>query len=410
MPVSGAGWERSVEMARTGIMRKITIIAAVALATLVCVLLSPASAEDPPLENSSVHPAAPEFSSMACTSANPELLGVSRVVEIDTTNAPLLGRMQYNEFDFLEEGEVVLTFDDGPLRRYTLPILDALDGACTKATFFVVGRMALVDPETLKEIDARGHTIGTHTWSHKNLRGASEKVAIQEFELGVSTISKALGKPIAPFFRFPYLNDSKTMIKHLRERHTAVFSIDIDTYDYRARNPAQVRQRVMAGLKAKGKGIILFHDIQRSTAGAIKDLLVELKAGGYKIVHLVSKAPATTVADYDVLAEKELARRKTMAALPLSTRTMVWPMLPGGVPKSELKKDQQEPSPETAENPEKPTNSESKVFTVKDTPPPRKKRATTARTVPRNTSASEGTPKAKEIEPSTDWFWNSLGQ
>ena len=51
------------------------------------------------------------------------------------------------ESSFLADGEVVLTFDDGPLRAYTVPVLDALAAHCVKATFFLVGRMAVADPE-----------------------------------------------------------------------------------------------------------------------------------------------------------------------------------------------------------------------------------------------------------------------
>ncbi|HEY5827687.1 MAG TPA: polysaccharide deacetylase family protein, partial [Hyphomicrobiaceae bacterium] len=109
-------------------------------------------------------------------------LGTSRTVEVDTSKGPLYG-FQYKDQNFLGDGEVVLTFDDGPLRSYTVPVLEALAAHCTKATFFVVGRMAVADPEMVKEYDRRGHTIGTHTWSHVNLRAASPARARAEIEL-----------------------------------------------------------------------------------------------------------------------------------------------------------------------------------------------------------------------------------
>ena len=106
----------------------------------------------------------------ACT-PGPNALGVSRVVEIDTSAGPRFG-VQYKEHDLLADGEVVLTFDDGPLRAYTKPVLEALQAHCTKATFFVVGRMAVADPEMVREYARLGHTVGIHTWSHANLHGA----------------------------------------------------------------------------------------------------------------------------------------------------------------------------------------------------------------------------------------------
>lgn len=263
-------------------------------------------------------------------------LGVSRVVEIDTTGGPLLGNMQYRDIDFLKPGEVVLTFDDGPLRRHSLPVLNALERHCTKATFFMVGRMAVSDPDMVQEIHRRGHTVGTHTWSHKNLARQSQKSATREIELGISAISAALGQPVAPFFRFPYLAATKRMIGHLQDRDTATFSIDIDSRDFRTRSGSVMADRIMRDLKRKGKGILLFHDIQKSTARGIDQLLNRLKRGGYKIVHLVPKAPTTTLASFDDQGMLELIKRKKAASSrPLAKRSVVWPIALGNLPPAE---------------------------------------------------------------------------
>lgn len=256
----------------------------------------------------------------------PKSLGVSRTVEIDTSAGPRFG-FQYHQEGFLNEGEVVLTFDDGPLRAYTRPVLEALDAHCAKATFFVVGRMALSDPEMVQEYARRGHTIGTHTWSHQNLKALTPLKARQEIELGFSAVQQALGKPLAPFFRFPYLSDSKSLLTHLENRHIGAFSIDIDSKDFRTRDPNTVHRKVMADLARQKKGIILFHDIQPSTARALPGLLAELKAKGYRIVHIVPKATAATVTEFDVMAQAEMARRhRTLATAPLTKRALTWPV------------------------------------------------------------------------------------
>ncbi|MDX2259770.1 MAG: polysaccharide deacetylase family protein [Hyphomicrobiaceae bacterium] len=263
------------------------------------------------------------------------VLGVSRVVEIDTTGGPRLGNMQYPDIDFLKPGEVVLTFDDGPLRRHSLAVLNALERHCTKAIFFMVGRMALVDPAMVREIAARGHTVGTHTWTHKNIGAQGAAGAEKEIELGISAISAALGKPVAPFFRFPYLSDPKGAQGHLKSRDQAIFSIDVDSLDFRTRSGDAMVDRVMAGLRSKGKGILLMHDIQRSTAAGVERLLDALARGGYKVVHLVAKAPSTTLADYDEMAAKELARYQARGPVPLASRSVVWPISADPLPASE---------------------------------------------------------------------------
>jgi peptidoglycan/xylan/chitin deacetylase (PgdA/CDA1 family) len=252
-----------------------------------------------------------------------DLIGLSRVVEIDTTGGPRFGESQYKDSTFLEDGEVVLTFDDGPARRYTLPILDALDAHCTRATFFTVGRMAVADPETLRETARRGHTIAVHTWSHKKLSTISPAKAKDEIELGRSATKKALGANPAPFFRFPYLADTEATLAHLAARNTAVFSLEVDSRDFKTHNPGTVVRTVLSQLQSAKKGIILFHDIQPSTAGALSTLLGALKERGFRVVHIVAKAAVETLAEYDALAEKEMQRRKlALSASSLAERAM----------------------------------------------------------------------------------------
>lgn len=267
-----------------------------------------------------------------CT-PRPGMLGVARVLEIDTSQAPKFGLQQYPEHDFLRENEVVLTFDDGPVRRNTRLVLDALAAHCTKATFYMVGQMALSDPEMVREVARAGHTIGIHTWSHRNLRAAGKANAEQEIELGISAVQRALGRPVAPFFRFPYLADNPAMLAKLAERQFAVFSIDVDSKDYRTHSPAEMRSTVMAALQAKRKGIMLFHDIQPSTAHGIRGILDELASRGYRVVHVIPKGQAATIPRYDAMAETEHARRSKIASVtPMAQRSVTWPMAPIGVP------------------------------------------------------------------------------
>jgi peptidoglycan-N-acetylglucosamine deacetylase len=260
-------------------------------------------------------------------------IGVARTQTIDTSSGPRYGHQQYKDIDFLADGEVVLTFDDGPLRPYTMPVLKALEAHCTKATFFVVGRMALSDPALVKETARRGHTIGTHTYSHADLRKMAASRARGEMELGFSAVTNALGAPTAPFFRFPYLSAPKGMLDYARSRRFGVFSIEVDAVDYRTKDPAVVHRTVLSQLSEAKKGIILFHDIQASTAGALKGLLDELKARGFKVVHLQASAPVATLPEFDAMAVKEMSRKSTIASAdPLASRSVVWPVSGGPQP------------------------------------------------------------------------------
>src|SRR5262245_9473524 len=286
-----------------------TVAAAVLLLCVLAGMAHPASAQE------------------ACTSS-PDKLGVARTVTIDAAGSPRFGA-QYRDHKapaLLADGEVVLTFDDGPTRAYTRPILEALEAQCTKATFFMVGRMAVSDPGMVKEVARLGHTVATHTWSHANLAALSHGKAQDEIEMGFSAVQHALGKPIAPFFRFPYLSDSAITLSHLKGRRLAAFSIDIDSKDFQIRDAGLLYERVMREVAAKRKGIILFHDIHASTARALPRILAALYARGFRVVHLVPKANAETVAEYDVLARQAAERRRIAAASnPLSKRAITWP-------------------------------------------------------------------------------------
>ena len=277
--------------------------------------------------------AAPSVQPPAATcTARPGQLGVARVVEIDAARGPRFGQ-QYQDHDFLREDEVVLTFDDGPVRRHTRMVLDALAAHCTQATFFMVGQMAVTDPDMVREVARSGHTVAVHTWSHRNLRAIGAAKAEQEIELGISAVQRALGRPVAPFFRFPYLADSPAMLKHLSERNLAAFSIDVDSRDFRTHDPKAMQRTVIQGLAVKRKGIVLMHDIQTSTANGIRGLLDELASKGYRVVHMVPKVSAVTQPSFDALAETEFARRNKIAvATPLAQRSVVWPMSAPGVP------------------------------------------------------------------------------
>jgi peptidoglycan/xylan/chitin deacetylase (PgdA/CDA1 family) len=230
-------------------------------------------------------------------------MGLSRVVEIDTTGGPAFGTEHFKQYDFLRDKEVVLTFDDGPWPENTPMVLKALTDQCLKATFFEIGEHATWRPDLSKELAAAGMTIGSHTWSHKDLAknpyAKDIEQAKQEIEMGVSAVHMAVDGPIAPFFRFPDLQMPADLIAYLGTRNIATFSTDIDTFDFKIHKPEDVVKSVMTKLAKNGKGILLMHDFQKGTAEALPEILRQLKAGGYKIVHMVPKQPVTTLAKYD---------------------------------------------------------------------------------------------------------------
>ena len=238
---------------------------------------------------------------------NPNALGVERVVQIDTTGGPGFGFEHFKAYDFLRDHEVVLTFDDGPWPGNTERVLKALADNCTKALFFPIGKHSGWHPEILKEVAKAGHTIGSHTWSHKDLTKLTPDEAKAEIEKGIAAVSIALGnKPVGPFFRFPALRNPPEMVKYLGERNIGIFSTDMDSFDFKIHKPEQVIKSIMTKLEKHGKGIILMHDFQHGTSEAIPELLKRLKAGGYKVVQVVGKTPIEPLPEYKEAVLKEM--------------------------------------------------------------------------------------------------------
>ena len=237
-------------------------------------------------------------------------MGISRIVEIDTTGGPGFGFEHFKQYDFLRDKEIILTFDDGPWPGSTPAVLRALADECLKATFFEIGEHATWHPEITKQVIEAGMTVGTHTWSHKDLaRNPYAKdldKAVEEIEMGNSAVHMAAaGAPIAPFFRFPDLQHPPQLLEYLAQRNIGIFSTDIDSRDFKLHKPDQVIKSVMGQLEKRGKGMLLMHDFKKNTAEALPELLHQLKAAGYKVVHMVPKGQLTTLAKYDEMVSHQ---------------------------------------------------------------------------------------------------------
>jgi peptidoglycan-N-acetylglucosamine deacetylase len=226
---------------------------------------------------------------------NPNALGTSRVLAIDPSKYPRVGIMQYSESLPLADKEVVITFDDGPIPRYSNPILDILASQCVKVTYFLVGKMARTYPATVRRIYAEGHTIGTHTEDHPS---RFDKLPVEkirwEIDQGIADVGAALGdaNKLAPFFRIPGLARSNAVENELAARSLVVFSSDTVADDWHHRiTQSKIIALAIKRLEARGKGILLLHDIHPATVAALPGLLKDLKEQGFGIVQVVPASP-----------------------------------------------------------------------------------------------------------------------
>jgi peptidoglycan/xylan/chitin deacetylase (PgdA/CDA1 family) len=235
-----------------------------------------------------------QTASAADCPGHPDALGTSRTLVVDPREHPRIGTMQYTETLPLEDHEVVLTFDDGPLPRNSNQILDILASQCVKATFFTIGRMAQAYPEGVRKLRDAGHSIGTHTQNHPlSMDRMSVERAKQEIDDGIASVKTALGDDaaLAPFFRSPGLLRADGVEDYLASQGLQIWSADFLADDWRHVSSSRVYDLAIQRLQDKGRGILLLHDIQARTVAALPRILHELKARGYRIVHVV---PATS--------------------------------------------------------------------------------------------------------------------
>lgn len=224
---------------------------------------------------------------------NPNAIGTSRTIVVDPTEHPLVGGMQYRESLPLEDHEIVLTFDDGPLPPYSNRVLDILASECVKANYFMVGKMARTFPDVVRRVREAGHTIGTHSESHPlSFHKMPVERAEQEIDQGIASVASALGDGSvpAPFFRIPGLLRADGVERYLASQHLMTWSADFPADDWMKISSAQVAARALARIDANHKGILLLHDIHERTVQALPYLLRELKRRGYRIVHVVPAA------------------------------------------------------------------------------------------------------------------------
>ena len=164
-------------------------------------------------------------------------LGTSRILDVDVATTPRIGLKSFPQTLPLDDREVVLTFDDGPWPPTTRRVLAALARECVRATFFLIGKSAARHPEMVRKIAAEGHTIGHHSWSHRNLMRITPSEIFEEIDRGIAADEMALHGvetrvPSTPFFRFPFFESMPATLDLLQSRGIVVFGADLWARDW----------------------------------------------------------------------------------------------------------------------------------------------------------------------------------
>ncbi len=190
----------------------------------------------------------------------------------------------------LVDRHVALTFDDGPHPTRTMELLEILDRQSVHATFFVNGSNVRQHPGVVNAVMSAGHTVGNHSHDHWDLARMDTESAWSNVLSGFESIWHAIGD--APrFFRFPYGSRTQSLQSKVSSEGVATFFWNIDTLDWKLRDPATLYSYVIELLEEKESGIILFHDIQQQTITVMPAVLEYLRNNGYQTV--VFRVPET---------------------------------------------------------------------------------------------------------------------
>ena len=218
---------------------------------------------------------------------HPDALGTSRTLVVDPREHPRIGTMQYGETLPLEDGEVVLTFDDGPLPRYSNQVLDILAAQCVKATFFMVGRMAQAYPEGVRKMRDAGHTIGTHSQNHPlSFHRMPLEQAKQEIDDGIASIAAALGDGSRAGAVLP---DSRPAARRRRSKTISpsqgiqTWSADFPADDWRHISAARVYDSRCSGSRPRAKAFCCCTTSSREPSRALPRILQ--RAEGARLSH-----------------------------------------------------------------------------------------------------------------------------
>ena len=214
----------------------------------------------------------------------PDKLGIERTITLKREGA-LYGAQQHAALP-LAQGEVVLTFDDGPSPEYTPMVLKALADQCATATFFMEGRHLRQSPDLARRVVSAGHSAGIHSDTHPHLAALGAQQQLDDLQRSRAAYRAVFGVE-TPAYRFPFLEETPTLLDALKAANITVASIDLGINDWIPEDTTEVlAERLRVSLDKAGRGIILMHDANGPTAKALPALLAVLKDKGYKVVHL----------------------------------------------------------------------------------------------------------------------------
>ena len=229
-------------------------------------------------------------SAIASECANPGALGTERDLVLHPEERlgvgpgyPALG---------LGRDEIILTFDDGPKPGTTSRILDILARECIRATFFMIGKQAEAHPDLVRRMLAEGHSLGSHSYTHRRLDTIASEAAAEDIVHGYEAVEKAAFGSTADrprLIRFPEYKSTPNLKAFVQAHKGIIANTHISPEDWRGQPAEQTMARLRSLFDRRTNGVLGLHDDQQHTVELLPMIIAELKTRHMRIVHLVVK-------------------------------------------------------------------------------------------------------------------------
>ena len=166
--------------------------------------------------------------------------------------------------------EVALTFDDGPNPPFTLEIASILEAHGVRGTFFEVGKAVVQRPDITKQLIARGHTVGDHSYYH----GAFSYLnpAYPELDKAQTAFKDAVGTCPA-LYRPPHGTHTPFMSDKIDSDGMTLINWDVSAQDWIETDPQRLATNILA--RVKPGSIILLHDGIDGNIGADRSVILD---------------------------------------------------------------------------------------------------------------------------------------
>lgn len=190
---------------------------------------------------------------------------------------------------------IALTFDDGPRPGRTTRVMEVLNKEDIKATFFVCGRLVRRFPEILRDLDAAGHQLANHTWSHPNLRHMRRRDIEDQFERTADQVNEALEREVflryyRPPYGAPWYKQSKAALKQQQKiseiidaRGGLLCMWQVHSNDsHKGVTEASIYKSMRMKFDRKKAGAMVFHDSSRMTGRKLPEYLDFIRSYGLR--------------------------------------------------------------------------------------------------------------------------------